>query len=100
VDVQRLPPGQTAGELAVAQLKAFAARRPAADTGAAPPAILFDAGYRPSHLAYGSAGSPMSPLIRLRSDRHFFTDPVAGDGAPTGRPRRNGPKFVCADPTT
>jgi hypothetical protein len=25
---------------------------------------------------------------------------VAGSGAPTGRPRRNGSKFVCADPAT
>jgi DDE superfamily endonuclease len=100
VDVQRLPPAQTASALAVEQLKAFVARRPANGAGTPPPVFLFDAGYSLSDLAHGLADTPVSLLIRLRSDRHFFTDPVPGDGAPTGRPRRNGPKFVCADPAT
>ena len=39
-------------------------------------------------------------LIRLRSNRHFLLAPVPGGGAPTGRPRRNGAKFVCDDPAT
>ena len=46
VDVQRLRPAQTASALAVEQLKAFVARRPAAGADPAPPLFLFDAGYR------------------------------------------------------
>ena len=100
VDVQRLPPAQTASALAIEQLKAFVARRPAACADMPPPLFLFDAGYSLSDLVHGLADTPVSLLLRLRSDRHFFTDPVPGAGAPTGRPRRNGPKFVCADPAT
>jgi hypothetical protein len=49
VDVQRLRPAQTASALAVEQLKAFVARRPAAGADPAPPLFLFDAGYRTLH---------------------------------------------------
>jgi len=103
VDVQRLLrllPTQTASALAIEQRKAFVARRPAAIAGAARPFFLFDAGYSLMDLAHGLADTPVALLIRLRSDRHFFTDPAPGSGARTGRPRRNGTKFVCADPAT
>jgi hypothetical protein len=100
VDVQRLPPTPTASALAVVQVKTVVARGPAAVAGAALPLFLFDAGYSLADLAHSLADTPVALLIRLRSDRHFFTEPAPGSGAPTGRPRQNGPKFVCADPTT
>jgi DDE superfamily endonuclease len=39
-------------------------------------------------------------LVRLRSDRCFYADPPPPPPGKTGRPRRHGAKFNCADPTT
>jgi hypothetical protein len=39
-------------------------------------------------------------LVRLRSDRCFYADPPAPPPGKTGRPRRHGAKFNCADPAT
>jgi hypothetical protein len=39
-------------------------------------------------------------LVRLRSDRCFYADPPPRPPGSTGRPRRHGAKFNCADPTT
>jgi hypothetical protein len=100
VDVQRLPPAKTASALAIEQIKALVARCPAAGTDAGPPLFLFDASYSLVDVADGLADTPVALLIRLRSDRHCFTEPVPDSAAPTGRPRRNGPKFICADPAT
>jgi hypothetical protein len=37
----------------------------------------------------------------LRAGRRFYAEPsLAGPPAPTGRPRRHGPKMKCADPST
>jgi hypothetical protein len=38
--------------------------------------------------------------VRLRSDRCFYADPPPRPPGSTGRPRRHGAKFNCADPTT
>ena len=42
----------------------------------------------------------MAVLVRLRSDRCFYADPPLRPPGSTGRPRRHGAKFNCADPTT
>ena len=39
-------------------------------------------------------------LVRLRSDRCVYADPPPRPAGSTGRPRRHGAKFNCADPTT
>jgi DDE superfamily endonuclease len=39
-------------------------------------------------------------LVRLRSDRCFYADPPPPPPGKTGRPRRHGAKFNCADPAT
>jgi hypothetical protein len=39
-------------------------------------------------------------LVRLRADRCFYADPPPRPPGATGRPRRHGAKFNCADPTT
>jgi hypothetical protein len=39
-------------------------------------------------------------LVRLRADRCFYADPPAPPPGKTGRPRRRGAKFNCADPAT
>jgi hypothetical protein len=39
-------------------------------------------------------------LVRLRADRCFYGDPPPPPPGKTGRPRRHGAKFNCADPAT
>jgi hypothetical protein len=39
-------------------------------------------------------------LVRLRADRCFYADPPPRAPGSTGRPRRHGAKFNCADPAT
>jgi DDE superfamily endonuclease len=98
VDVQRIRPARDANEVAAEQVKAFLCRSP--EKGAAP-LFVFDAGYDPVKLQQGLEGSPCQILVRLRAGRRFYAEPsLAGPPAPTGRPRRHGPKMKCADPST
>jgi hypothetical protein len=98
VDVQRIRPARDANEVAAEQVKAFLCRSP--EKGAAP-LFVFDAGYDPVKLQQGLEGSPCQILVRLRAGRRFYAEPsLAGAPAPTGRPRRHGPKMKCADPST
>src|SRR5215210_4141994 len=99
VDVQRVRPAQDANEVAAEQVKAFLRRSP--EKGIAP-LFVFDAGYDPVKVQQGLEGSrPCQILVRLRAGRRFYADPsLAGPPAPTGRPRRHGPKMKCSDPRT
>jgi hypothetical protein len=100
VDVQRVRPARDANEVAAEQVKAFLRRSPE-EEGAAP-LFVFDAGYDPVKVQQGlEEGTPCQILVRLRAGRRFYADPsLAGPLAPTGRPRRHGPKMKCADPST
>jgi hypothetical protein len=96
--VRRLCPAQDANEVAAEQVKAFLHRSP--EEGDAP-LFVFDAGYNPVKVQQGLEGSSCQILVRLRAGRRFYADPsLAGPPAPTGRPRRHGPKMKCADPST
>jgi DDE superfamily endonuclease len=64
------------------------------------PLFVFDAGYDSAQLTLELAEAPVAVLVRLRSDRCFYADPPAPPPGKTGRPRRHGTKFNCADPTT
>ena len=99
VDVRRVRPEEKPTDLAVEQLKALLAARPAAQRGEVP-LVLFDAGYDASGFTHALAGTPVALLIRLRSNRHFWFAPVRATAHPRGRPRRHGAKFVCDDPAT
>ena len=99
VDVRRVGPEEKPTALAVEQLKALGATRPAAQRGEVP-LVLFDAGYDASGFTHALAGTPVALLIRLRSNRHFWFAPVRTTAHPCGRPRRHGAKFVCNDPAT
>ncbi|MDP9375486.1 MAG: transposase [Chloroflexota bacterium] len=96
VDVRRVMPWQGATEVAVEQARALVQRR-----GAAAPALVFvfDAGYDVTALTHALLDEPVNLLVRLRRDRCCYGPPPAVR-APTGRPRRNGAKFRCADPAT
>jgi hypothetical protein len=64
------------------------------------PLVVFDAGYDSAQLTLDLAEQRVAVLVRLRSDRCFYADPPPPAPGATGRPRRHGAKFNCADPTT
>jgi hypothetical protein len=97
VDARRLHPLDDTDHTAVLQIRALLARLPA---GGPVPLFVFDAGYDSAQLSLDLADAPAAVLVRLRSDRCFYADPPPRPAGATGRPRRHGAKFNCADPTT
>jgi DDE superfamily endonuclease len=98
-------PPRDANEVAAEQVKAFLRRSPEEEEEEeerATTLFVFDAGYDPVKVQQGlEEGTPCQILVRLRRGRRFYADPsLAGPPAPTGRPRRHGPKMKCADPST
>jgi hypothetical protein len=97
VDAARLHPLDDTDQTAAAQIRALLARLPA---GEAVPLFVFDGGYDSAQLTLDLAQQRATVLVRLRSDRCFYADPPPRPPGATGRPRRHGAKFNCADPTT
>ena len=97
LDVRRVRPGEDANTVAAAQIKGLVARLPA---DGPTPTFVFDAGYDPIQLARDLGDARVAILVRLRKDRCFYADPDPAAAAATGRPRRHGHKFSCADPST
>jgi hypothetical protein len=97
VDAARLHPLDDTDKTAARQIRALLERLPASE---AAPLFVFDAGYDSAQLSLDLAGLPAAVLVRLRSDRCFYADPPAPPPGKTGRPRRHGAKFNCADPAT
>jgi hypothetical protein len=97
VDAARLHPLDDADQQAACQVRALLGRLPASE---AAPLFVFDAGYDSAQLSLDLAGAPAAVLVRLRSDRCFYADPPPPPPGKTGRPRRHGAKFNCADPAT
>jgi hypothetical protein len=100
LDVQRVPAGGNAHAVAAAQIWELVERLPA---DGPVPLLVFDAGYDPETIARELAeldGQRVAVLVRLRSDRCFYADPLPGTEAKTGRPRRHGQKFTCAEECT
>jgi hypothetical protein len=96
VDAARLHPLDDTDQTAAAQIRALLERLPAG----AVPLFVFDAGYDSAQLTLDLAAAGVALLVRLRSDRCFYADPPPPPPGKTGRPRRHGAKFACADPTT
>jgi hypothetical protein len=97
LDVRRVAPTDDAHRVAAAQIRDLLGRPAVATTV---PLGVFDAGYDPETLARALGdldGERVSVLIRLRSGRCFYAEPSRQPR--TGRPRRHGRKFTCADPT-
>src|SRR5215467_1629078 len=95
VCVQRLEPDDNMQQVAARQIRALLARCPQhADL----PIFVFDAGYDAVQLAHLLGDLPIALLVRLRSNRCFFAEPLSQPKQ--GRPRRHGKKFVCANATT
>lgn len=98
MDVLRVRPTENPNEVAAEQIKRLLQRAPGRSCDDAP-LFVFDAGYDPVRLQTGTEGWKSQILVRLRAGRCFYADPE-GPPAPTGRPRRHGPKMDTGDPQT
>jgi hypothetical protein len=102
LSVRRVPPGTEVNEAAARQIKALVGRLPASGQV---PLFAFDCGYDSVQLGESLAGVRVAIVVRLRDGRCFYADPppppMTKQGQRrTGRPRRHGAKFACADQTT
>jgi hypothetical protein len=95
LDALRIPPSADAVAATIAQVDNLVGRLP---DERAVPLFVFDAGYDPIALGAGLAQARAAILVRIRSDRVFYPDPVPTPGGTVGRPRRHGARFACADP--
>ena len=93
VDVLRLRPAEDTNTVAAEQVKALVGRLGREEAN---PLFVFDAGYDPVKLQQRLEGWSCQILVRLRSGRRFYADPL-GPPAHTGRPRRHGPKMKCKE---
>ncbi len=95
VDVRRVHPSENCNSVAAGQIRALLAREP--DSGVVW-LFVFDAGYDPVQLGQGLEDTVAAVLVRLRSGRCFYADPVQVEpSSKGGRPRKHGAKFNCAD---
>ena len=108
LDVRRIHPSESAYLVAVEQIRSLLNRIDPSTTSKSVPIFVFDAGYEPSQLAeeLAKTSTCASILVRLRSNRCFYGDPLTpqecgtGLGTAGGRPRRHGRKFECPNPAT
>jgi hypothetical protein len=92
-------PGENANRVAAEQLRSWQCQGPPAPPASTPPPIVScDAGDDSVQLSLALADAPVCRRVRLRSGRCLYADPTTP--LPTGRPRRQGAKVVCDDPTT
>jgi len=96
--MRRVRPGEHLNLVATEQICSWLALAPPALPGAPLPILSFAAGYDSVQLSLALTDEPVCLLVRLRAGRCFYADPTSQPQ--TGRPRRQGAKFVCDDPTT
>jgi hypothetical protein len=98
VDVRRVPAGGNANDMAATQIAdvSFAVRRVHPQVV---PLFVLDAGYCPVYLTQ-QLPVYAQILVRLRSDRVFFTPPPAPVPGHSGRPRKHGTRFALDEPAT
>jgi hypothetical protein len=93
--VRRVHPYENPNAVAVEQIKGILGGESRCDRA---PLFVFDAGYDPVQLSQGLEGTTASILVRLRSNRCCYADPVpAQRSSKGGRPRKHGKKFDCKD---
>ena len=97
VDVKRIRPADDTGKRTAEQVKALVGRIEDNETV---PLFVFDAGYDPIALSVDLADTKAQILVRLRSDRVFYTGPPQHPAGRAGRPPRHGRRFACAQPDT
>ena len=96
--VRRLIPGEHVNAVAAQQIRSWLRQAPRVVPDAPLPIFSFDAGYDAVQLRLALAKEPVGLLVRVRAGRCFYADPTAQPM--TGRARRHGAQFVCADATT
>ena len=97
LDVRRLVPGEDLGLATATQIRTLTGRLGPLEPM---PLFVFDAGYDPIALTVDLTDVAVAVLVRIRSDRIFYTDPAARAPGQLGRPRRHGARFCCADPAS
>jgi len=96
LDALRLPLDASSTVTTIEQVKSLVDRL-GADGDV--PMFVFDAGYDAIALSDGLKDTRAQVLVRIRSDRVFYDEPLQRETA-VGRPRRHGKRFSCADPAT
>lgn len=97
VDALRIPPGEDTTSATIAQVRRLVGLLP---SDAAVPLFVFDAGYDPIALSAGLGETRASVLVRIRSDRVFYTEAEPAPAGTIGRPRRHGRRFALSQPDT
>ena len=97
MDTMRIAPCQDATEATLGQVRRLLRLLPHDEQV---PMFVFDAGYDPIAISEGLNDERAQVLVRLRSDRVFYTDPPARPAGTKGRPRRHGKRFKLSDPKT
>jgi hypothetical protein len=103
IEARRLRPGEDHAGATVAQITGLLAGLAATGKwkpGDPPPLVLLDAGYPATDVSHALAGQPVQVLVRLRSDRVFYTDPAPRAAGRRGAPGRHGRRFALAEPGT
>jgi hypothetical protein len=95
LDALRIPPATDATSATIDQIRRLVDLLPG-DAGI--PLFVFDAGYDPIALSAGLEGTRASVLVRIRSDRVFYTVPDPAPAGRIGRPRRHGRRFALSEP--
>jgi hypothetical protein len=86
-DARRVSPAENVDLAAAEQVRGLLGRLSGQSFD---PLFVFDAGYDPVRLQLGLEGCAAQILIRLHSDRVFYTDPEPSGKRSAGRPRRHG----------
>ncbi len=96
-DARRSIVGENLNTVAVQQIQALL---PRLGTMAVMALFAFDGGYDPVQLSVGLSGVAAQVVVRIKSDRKFFTRPAPRPPGKLGRPRMHGDRFSCNDPGT
>jgi hypothetical protein len=95
LDAMRTPPATDATSATIDQIRRLVDLLPG--EGAVPLFVL-DAGYDPIALSAGLGETRASVLVRIRSDRVFYTAAEPAPAGRVGRPRRHGRRFALSQP--
>jgi len=100
LDAERIPPTADATQATIDQVRRLVGLLP---TDGDVPMFVFDAGYDPIAIGHGLTSTRAQVLVRIRSDRVFYTDPPSRPNRPAGtggRPPRHGRRFKLSEAKT
>jgi hypothetical protein len=97
VDAMRIAPSADATTATIGQVRRLVDLLP---SDGEVPMFVFDAGYDPIAISAGLADTRVQVLVRIRSDRVFYADPVTPKTGGAGRPRRHGRRFKLSEANT